>query len=205
MMVWLIILAVLLFIALLRFGVALRYNEGGLNVWARVGFLSFKIYPAKKKRVRKKPKKKSVLSTKITEALSEFKPQSIKEIKGLFSDLKSRLSSIKRKILIKRLEVEYTAAGNDPSSTAITFGRANVLAGLASAVLQDMFRIKHCDFRVLADFESEQQRISIDLVITMAVWEALYVFFTLLAFVFSTPRTSKIQNTYIRKEVKENG
>jgi hypothetical protein len=180
----------------------LRYNEDGLNVWARVGFLSFKIYPAKKKR-KKKPRKKNVLGTKITEALSGFKPHGIKEVKGLFTDLRSRLSRIKRKILIKRLEIEYTAAGNDPSSTAITFGRANVLAGLISTILEDNFRIKRCDFRVLADFESNRQKIYLNIVATIAVWEALYVFFTILQFVFSTPRASVINN--IRKEVKENG
>ena len=208
MIVLLIILAIILTIALLRFGVVIVYGETGLNIWVRAGFLSFRIIPEKEKKVKKPKKVKD-------KAKLDIKPGSLNELLDMLPPFKNMLSRLKRKLLIKRLEIHYVAAGSDPSNVAMTYGVANAAINMMIPILEDNFKIKKQNITVKADFESEKQKIYVKLAISIAVWEAIYVVIALLPLLFSIlfskvperPKPSmKIdQQNQQRKEVKENG
>ena len=196
-----IIVAILVIIALLRFGVAIEYSESGFTARILAGFLSIGIYPPKKEKIKKvKPKKEPLLK----------KPGSLKEILELLPPIKNTLSRIRRKLLIKRLQIHFTAAGADPSNAAIAYGAVNAALCIILPVLEDNFKIRRRDIRTSADFESEQQKIYLNAAVSIAVWEALYVVFAILP-LFSAMRPPQNEQKSVtkslksRKEVQDNG
>ena len=191
MIITVIILAILLMIALLRFGVIVEYGIGGLTAFVRVGFLLFHIYPKPEKtpknlkkeakRKAKRLKKKLARKAKKDKIKAETeKPGAYESFSIILSAVKNTLSRFKRKLLIKELTIHYTAAGDDPSKTALLFGGANAVFALIESVLNTGFRIKQKDFRAEADFESDKQRIYLKAKISLAVWEAVYISFAVI-------------------------
>ena len=191
----LIIISIILLIALLRFGVAIEYSEAGFKAWIRVGFFSFLIFPTKEVKP-KKPKK-------TKKEPKNMMPGSLNEFLDMLPPIKKMLSRIKRKLLIRRLKIHYTVAGNDPSSVAMMYGAANAGLNLLIPVFENNFKIKHRDIQVSADFETSTQKIYVYLALSIAVWEVIYIASALLPILFkSTPKRSGVNQ---RKEVKENG
>ena len=121
-------------------------------------------------------------------------PGSLKEITDMLPALKETLSRIRRKLLIKRLAIHYTAGGADPSDIAMAFGAANAGLSTILPLLEDNFKIRRRDFRTLADFESDQHKIYINAAASIAVWEALYVIFALLPLLSATKGKAGIRN-----------
>ena len=185
MTVLLIILAVLgvfILISLLRAGVTVEYSEGGFKAWLRIGFLSFGLYPPKKEKKVKKPrvkKEKKPKKPKVKKEPMLKKPGSLKEFLDMLAVIKEAFSRLRRKLLIKRLVIHYTAAGSDPMGAALAFGASNAVFSSIVPLLEKYFKIRNRDFRTLADFESEQQKIYVNAAVSMAVWEGLYVIFAL--------------------------
>ena len=194
------LLVVVLLIAFLRFGVRVEYSENGFYIWARIGLLSLQILPAKKEKIKKRKKVK-----KKKEPMIDLKPGNLEELLDMFPPIKNTLSRLKRKLLIKHLQIHYIAAGKDPSNTAMAFGTANVAISMLVPFLEEKFRIKDSDVRVSADFESDKQKIYVNITISIAVWEALYVAFALLPLLNLKKKLRTKGKIQTRKEVKENG
>ena len=197
-----IILAIILLIALLRFGIVIEYSDTGIYAWARVGFLSLIIYPEKEHRLHKIRKVRKKVRHKI-------KPGSLNELLETIPPIREMLSRFRRKLLIKRLKIHYTVAGEDPFKTAMTFGSANAATGIIIPLLEEKFRIKKRDIQISADFESEEQKIYLNIAISIALWEAIYVIIALLPILKNNlPERTEMSvrtNSNNRKEVRENG
>jgi len=182
-----IILAVIVFFMLLRFGVAAEYGDEGLYVTAIIGPFRLRIFPKKEKpgaderkarrkaRKQEKPKKK-----KKKEEPKKQMPGDLRTYLDLLPPIKNMLGRIRRRLLIKRLAIYYSAAGTDAATTALIFGAANAVLGAMAPILDNSFRIKRRDFRTNADFTSAGQKIYVHAAISMAVWESVYVVFALL-------------------------
>ena len=196
MLVLAIILAVLILIALLRFGVTVKYGEDGLTVTARAGILSLRVYPKKEKRTptkrkaerlaQKAKKKKEKKAEKKAEKKKKKKeqektsPGKLEMLKTLLPAIKNVLGRIRRRLLIKKLIFWYTAAGKDPMTTALTFGAANAAFEIISPILEKNFRVKHRDLRATADFNATEQKIYLNASISLSLWEAIYIVLALL-------------------------
>jgi len=182
-----IILSIIVFFMLLRFGVAVEYGDEGFIVSARVGPFRLRIFPKKEKpgaagrKARRKARKqgKSKKKKKKEEPKKQM-PGSLREYLDMLPPVKNMLSRIRRRLLIKRLAIYYTAAGTDAATTALTFGAANAVMGAMAPILENSFRIKRRDFRTNADFTSAEQKIYVHATISMAVWESIYIVFALL-------------------------
>jgi len=178
-----IVFAFLVFLALLRFGVIVKYDVDGLSVFARLGMLSFKILPQDKKTVKPvKPKKKPK---------KEKKPGGLKAFLDMLPGIKRALGRLKRRLLIKNLTIHFTAAGDDPAKTAMSFGAANAVFGAIVPILENSFRIKNRDFRAAADFDSTQPGIYVSAAVSLAVWEAVYIVFALLPALIGSGRRAR--------------
>jgi len=184
-----IIIAVLVLIALLRFGVSVEYSSEGVIAFVHVGPFSIKAYPVEKdsdpdkesKKERKKAEKKAKKEKKTKEKEKPpFKmPGGIRGFLDMIPPLISMLERIKRRLLIKNLTVHLTAAGEDASKTAMTYGGANAAFGILTPLLENNFRVKHCDFQVNFDFMETEQKIYVNAALSLAVWEAFYIVFAL--------------------------
>jgi len=186
-----IFLLVLLLLALLRVGVVLEYTENGLESWIKIGFLKLRINKDKKKKKKKKEKKES-----------SFKPGSLKDFLDMLKAIKNTLGRLKRKLLIKILILHYTSASDDPAKTALQFGAANAVFGIAVPLLEQNFRIKKRDLTASADFDSKEPGIYAKIIISIAVWELLYVLSALLPLFKALSSTD---NGKLRKENETNG
>jgi len=191
----------IILIALLRFGVIVEYCEEGFFLWAKAGFLRFRLLDDKKKKrkKKKKPKKERDLKELLPGSLNEFL-ESVKTILNALGRLRKRL-------LIKQLTLYYTSAGEDHFNTAMQFGAANIAVGTLIPQIKKNFRVKRLDLRTWFDFTSTEQKIYAKIIISIAVWEIFYVLFALLPLVTAifkrTPATVSKSKKIDTKERKD--
>ena len=213
-----VILAVIVILALLRVGVSAEYSAEGISVVARAGFVSVWVFPAKDKwktemkKVKKEEKKAKKEEKKAKKDKKEKKKKKEPEvkapggIKGLLEKIppiKNGLRRFRRRLLIKTLTLHYTSAGDDPSKTAITFGASNAVFAVIVPLLEKAFRIRRRDFRANVDFTAAEPVIYAKAAISIAVWEAVYVFFAILPLL--TKSTKNIKETNVRKGGQKDG
>ena len=175
MLALIITLAVLILIALLRFGVIVVYDEDGFHLWVKAGFLKFEILDDKKKTARKKIKKRVKKRFKDVKSIIDFRPGSLSVFMDMLKAGKNTLRRLRRRLLIKQLTLYYTSAGENPANTALQFGAANAVLGAIVPTLKENFRIKKMDLRTWFDFNSQEQKIYAKINISLAVWEAFYI------------------------------
>jgi hypothetical protein len=69
------------------------------------------------------------------------------------------------------------AAGADPAATAINFGAVNTVYGMILPLIENNFNIRNRDLRASVNFESDEPYIYVKAILSLAVWEAVYVAF----------------------------
>ena len=203
-----VIVSILVIIILLRFGVIVEFDENGFNVRARAGLLTIRIIPqrklspegakkkAAKKAKRKAKKKEKRLKQKAKKATDAARPGLWEVFLSTLSAARETFRRIKRRLLIKELTIHYTSGGKDPSMAAMSFGAANAAIGSIVPVLERSFRIRRRDLRASIDFDSDKQMVYFKAVISLAVWEAVYISFAML------PAIIKLIS---RKDLQEDG
>ena len=213
-----IILAVLIFLAVLRFGLNLEYSAEGFTVKAKVGPFLVGILPQKKKKPhspkmkkekqkrKKRKQKKADSDQKEKDSETEKKkPGGLDELKKMLPPIKKALNRFRKRFLINKITVIFTAAGTDAAVTAAVYGYSNAAIGMLDPILMNAFRIKRRDFRANVDFMAQKSTIYINAAVSLALWEVLYILITLLPLILSAA-TGKNKNLYeTRKEQIDNG
>ena len=170
---WLIALGILVLLAVLPVGVCLIYNEDGLILSLFLGAIKIKLSPkaSKEKKKKEKPKKQK-------KAKPASKPQSVKKERsgGKITDFLPLvdiglkfLGSFRRKLRVKRLELNYVMAGGDPCDLALNYGKAWTAVGNIMPLLERIFVIKKRNIQVQCDFAEVAARISARLEITITI------------------------------------
>ena len=200
MFVLAIIIAAIGLILLLRFGVTVVYGHDGLKVTARVGIIPIKIYPSDKKpKIKKKKRLKSaeeLADLLLRRKKNEKKPGKLETFLQLMKLAKNTLDRLRRKLLIKNLDIHFVSAGKDPMQAALLFGSAHAVYGILEPILENNFRIRRRNFTSGADFEQTKPQIFVNAAFSIAVWEALYV----LGALFSKQKEQKSEKNI--KEIK---
>ena len=221
MIVLAIIIAAIGLFLLLRFGVTIVYGQDGLKVTAIVGIIPIKIYPSDKKKLKKKPKKKEKVSlSELIDMLlrrkkEDKKPGKFETFLQLLNLAKNTLNRIRKKLLIKKLDIHFVSAGKDPMQTALMFGSANVAYGVLEPILERYFRLRRFNFTSDADFEKTKPLIYVRATFSIAVWEVLYVMRALISkpaeknpsknVKHNKVKHNKVKHNQDRKENTENG
>jgi len=221
MIVLAVILAVLTLIALLRFGASVEYSASGLAVTVLAGPLSLQVLPktgkpvSEKKKARQEARKeekakrkaekkaKRKAEKKAREKPGEKKPGALDAALELLPAIKTMLGRLRRRLLIKKLIIHYTAANEDPYKAALTFGAANAVIGTIVPFLENNFRIKKREFRAFANFCDAQQSIYVNAAVSLAIWEAAYMAFALLP--AAVKIISRAKGATDRKDGHDNG
>ena len=201
-----IVIAVIVLLAFLRFGVIAEYNKEGFRIWAKAGFIKFELLKGDKKK-QKKPKKPKKDKKGIN-----VKPGSLKEFKEMLKAVFDMLGRFKRRLLIKELKLYYTSASENPVSTALQYGAANAFFALIVPKIKKSFRVKKLDMKTGFDFTTQEQGIYAKANLSIAVWEAIYVVFALMPIITSAVKkstadanTKNKQKDGLRKEGKAHG
>lgn len=161
--VLLVILLVLFLLGRIRVGGDGEYSADGLFVRVRVGPISVRVFPLKKKGEKKptKKKKKSAPPTQSGEGEKAQEPE--KPQKGGTLDLvKAGLplvgeaaGELKERIRIDLLCMDLLFGGTDAAQTAILFGMSNALIAPLLAVFQQNFEVKEHRVRTAVDFNEK--------------------------------------------------
>ena len=151
---WLILPAAILALMALPLGLSVQYDAQGLLAWLTVGFLRFPVYPRPKKKKKKQKKDgKSALKTKKMETTL---PGKLSQLKPLLALLHIFLNDLRRKMKVRRLELQLVLAGDDPCDLAVNYGRVWAALGNVTALLERGLNIKKRDLRVECDFTAEE-------------------------------------------------
>ena len=206
MIVLAIVFAVIFLLAFLRFGVYAEYGANGFLVKVRVGPFSVRVYPSKAKKKKpkdKKKKKKKEKAGKLKDEPDAEKPSKIETVLEVIKAVKNTLSRIRRKLLIKKLTIRFVAAGEDPAKTALAYGAVSAAFSNLVPVIENMFRIKRRDIRAFADFEASEPSIYVKAVISLAVWEAIYIMAALLPLLSILSNKTTVSS--VRKDEQKDG
>ncbi|MEG1857982.1 MAG: DUF2953 domain-containing protein, partial [Pseudoflavonifractor sp.] len=125
------LVAALLLVSLLRVGGTAEYSQTGLLVRVRLGPVRLTVYPARAKKAGKK-QKKSVSDAPEESVKSGGSFAQFKRFLPLITDAAGRL---KHKIRVDTLNLDFTAASQNPAAAALEFGYANAAIGMLFPLL----------------------------------------------------------------------
>lgn len=169
------ILAAVFLLSLVRVKVQGEYDDRSLTVRLGVGPMSFRLLPAKKEGGDRPPKKR-VKRRKAKKAAEPAKKDIKKDIKNIMSLALELLpvalraaGSLRRKISVDLLEVRVLLAGDDPASTALSFGRVNALVGMVLPLLEQNFHIRRRDIRTSVDFQRPRSEVCAKAALSLTV------------------------------------
>ena len=182
--VFVVLLAVLL---LLPIGADVEYGEDGILLRADVGPVHLQLLPKpqkknggkKKDKKAKKEKKKKEKKPKKTGKREVEQPKKKGGTVGLILSLLpvvlQALGALRRRILVKKLELHYTAGGSDAAKAAISYGTVSGSGAVLLQLLEQCFKIRERCLTVDVDFLAESSTVYLRLQISIRVGQVLYL------------------------------
>lgn len=163
----LILLLVIVLLLSLPVGIDAAYEEKLFYLWIRVGAKRFRILPGKFG--KKDHKRKNTGKAEEADPSPKGKKKRVAwnidwdEIKAALDLL---IRSVKKlRFQVRRLKLHFISAFPDPYDTAMAYGCAN-----AAANALGLYRVKHGDVRLSADFTGESPVIDAYLSITIRIY-----------------------------------
>ena len=204
MTVFLIILAVLVFLNILPIGARVIYDENGVTVRAVLGLIQFKVLPGKPKppkseeeMAEEKRKKQEAKAAKKAEKQKKKelkrlktreKPPKPGEEKSLGAKLEEFLPFIKLGIralgdlrtlfTVRKLTLRITYGGEDAGKVAMNYGLAWSVCGAGMAILTKAFRIRRYDVEPGLDYDCKEMRIRADACVTITLGRTMIYLIT---------------------------
>ena len=167
---WLIAAGIFLLLAVLPLGISAVYDDAGSLLMAIAGPLRIKLYPSKGKKKEKKAKaEKKKKSSVAAPGGKKKKGGSYRDFLPLAETVLKFLSTFRRKLRVKRLEMKLIMAADDPCDLAVNYGKAWAAVGNLMPQLERLFVIKKRNVEVECDFTADKTLIyaRLDLTITL--------------------------------------
>ena len=173
-----IVLAVLLFLALLPLGCCVDYDGSGLRVRFTAWFLRVTLYPGKEKPKRAAKKKSAQREAKLKKE-KEPKPGAglragdlwkLRELLGVVFDA---LGSLRRSIRVRLLFVRVIYGAEDAATRAIRYGQAWALIGAVTPLLENNLKIRKRDIQAVWDAQATGPELTLTAQVTIHVWQII--------------------------------
>ena len=173
---WLIALGVLTLLAIMPIGVGFRYDGDGPLVRVLFGAFGVTVYPSGKTKSKKeapeKPSKDNKSSMK-TAKTPEKKGGKIQDFMPLVRTALDFLGDFRRKIRVRRFDLNVILAGGDPCDLGVNYGRAWAALGNLWPQLERLFVIKKRNVEIQCDFEASQTLVTACLEVTITLGRLL--------------------------------
>lgn len=156
--VFFIILFVLFLIGRIRLGGMVEHSLQGLLIKLRIGALWLQLYPRKKKAEKKKTAKKRPPKKPVKEKEEDLEHKaggSLELVKRYLPLVGEVAGGMKRRIVIDRLYLDFTAASQNTAGAAMAFGYANMTIGMLWPIFEQNFIVKDHRFRTDVDFAAQ--------------------------------------------------
>lgn len=167
----------LLFLGHLRVGIQIKYDYGGLKIWARLSVIHLLVYP----KLRREKKSKTIGEKGAKEDLFKAEPSLLQKIGGALDYAQKLLpialeaaGQFKRKLQIDRLRLKLKVGGSsDPADAAIRYGQANAVLGTLWYPLNKSFTIKDGTAKTDLDFDIDGMTIYAELALSIRIGQLL--------------------------------
>lgn len=195
MIVLLVILALLLAVLFLSLGVLAEYSEKGFIAWLKAGPVRVQVFPAK---ADKKKKEKPPKDQKSAEGEDEQPPKKggkLELVKAALPLIKPTLAGVKRRLVIRDLELFVTWAAASPADAAIGYGYANGALGMLWALLDANFKVKKSRLGCQVDFDTQSPTVYLKAQISTNLWQLLTLALPLLIRFYRNYRAQQAEIT----------
>lgn len=184
---WILVGLVLLILAvvlLVPIGADVGYVGGQVRLAARMDGFAYQLLPKKppdpsKPPKEKKPKKEK--PPKEPKAEEESKPKKKRKLNFSKDEILELVQKAIKglgkfgKLTVRRFMLHYTAAGEDPYNTAMTFGYVNAALSTLAPLCARTFRVTgEVDVWTDVDFTTEKMRIDAELSITLRLIQLVH-------------------------------
>ena len=170
---WLITLGVLVLLAVLPLGVRFLYDSDGPLLHIVAGPLRIKVFPSNKEKHKKEKPKKEKKTTTTQKKGTPKKGGSLKDFMPLVRTALDFLGDFRRKLRVRRLELNLVLGGGDPCDLAINYGKAWAALGNLWPKLEQIFVIKKRDVEIQCDFEASQTLVTACVEVTITLGRLL--------------------------------
>ena len=172
MIVLLVIVALIVLLLVIPFGVSARYVDGEASVAARVLCFNIRLFPrAEKPKKEKKPKEKPEKAPKKRPKPS---PDELLQLLKLGLDA---LARFKRKLTVNRFMLHLVVAAEDPFDATVIYGAVNAGLGLVESMRGRAFKARSVDIQTALDYNSTEPRADAELTVTISLGRILAVVF----------------------------
>lgn len=168
---WFIAIGVIALLAVLPLGVRFSYDCSGPVVFVLAGPLRFAVIPSKKDKPKKEKKKKPAQTG--TKKATKKKGGNLKDFMPLVQTALDFLGDFRRKLRVRRLELNLVLGGGDPCDLAINYGKAWTALGNLWPKLEQIFVIKRRDVEIQCDFEASQTLVTACVEVTITLGRLL--------------------------------
>lgn len=176
-----IIVAIIALIMLIPVGADISYIGGQFGLSAKMCGVLLQLFPKQEgdnaaPRKEKKPKKeKKKKEPKPAEnADTEQKPKkklklsfTKEELFSLVQKVLRRFGRFGRKFRVDRFLLHYTAAGDDPYNTAVTYGYINAALSTLAPMCRERFDVRDCD--VWTDIDFSKDKLELDFAVAFSI------------------------------------
>ena len=170
------------------------YHKPGVKAFGKIAFVPIALYPRPtKEKAKKKPKKEKPEAEKT-------KGGTVEKLKGGLQVINPIFTQIRRRLIISKLVLYYTAATGDAAKTAFAYAGAHMAVNQIMPMLHGNFKVKKEDIQIKGDFEETQDKIYLEARIRISIWGLI----RLGLFTFKELRKVGIIKTKEKKEVKQN-
>ena len=170
---WLITLGVLVLLAVLPLGVRFLYDSDGPLLHIVAGPLRIKVFPSNKEKQKKEKPKKEKKTAATVKKGTKKKGGSINDFMPLVRTALDFLGDFRRKLRVRRLDLNVVLGGGDPCDLAINYGKAWAALGNLWPRLEQIFVIKKRNVEIQCDFEASQTLVTACVEVTITLGRLL--------------------------------
>lgn len=188
---WLIAAALLIALCFLPVCINITYDASGPYISLSIGFISIPIFPSKKRNASQKNSNNR--TEEGTKKGKDKNPGSLMEFMPLLESILDLLSELRRRLVIKDLELRVIMADDDPCDLSINYGRAWAALGNFFPLLERFFILKKRKLDINCDFMADESSIFVRAVLSITLLRLLLI--TLFHGRHTIMRYIKIMNT----------
>lgn len=181
MTIWMVLGCVALALAILLMiplGAKAEYTQKGFVLAVVLGPISVPVYPRPKKKSKKSKKRPkqaadSQQETKQEERKSVLSLGSWKKFRQYLPLICEAAGELRRKMVVRRLNIHLVWAGENPAAAAIGYGMIHGVIGGLWNLIDGAFRVKDHKFVVDLDYDKHEPQVSMQAVLTLCVGQII--------------------------------
>lgn len=170
------VVLVLVLLTLIPLGARGQYGQEGFRMDLVVGPVTIGVYPkAKKKRKKSKARKekKGEPQKKPVPPKSKLSLGSWHTFRRYLPLICEAAGELRRKMVVRKLNIHLVWADKDPASAAIGYGMINGVIGGLWNLIDHSFRVKDHKFVVDLDYEKKEPQVQLQAVLTLTVGQLI--------------------------------